>query len=238
MLRRKKHKVYRREAVERLIRALPWGQLLDAPCGDGAISHLARSLGFQVWACDIDPSALADRHGVQFQVVDLNRDLPYADGAFDVVLSIEGIEHLEHPGHCVQEFARVLKPGGTLVLSTPNVNNIQSRLHFLLSGHFSGFKTLTRRALEPRETYPHWHVSVPYLPALVYLLTRSGLQLERVEITMIKRKQWLLAPLAALLWIGAQFNNNAPVGRWLGSWKAMLGRSVILTAKKRAPDVT
>lgn len=232
MLRKKKHKVYRREVVERLIAGLPRGRLLDAPCGDGAISQLAQSLGYEVWGCDINPGALTQPDGICFQVVDLNDDLPFADGIFDVVVSIEGIEHLERPGQCVREFARVLRPGGVLILSTPNINNIQSRLHFLLGGHFSGFKTLTHRALEPRDHYPHWHVTLPYLPTLVYLLTRHGFHLDLIDVTMVKRKQWLLIPLVFLLWLGARLMARSRLANDLGSWKLLLGRSVILRATK------
>jgi SAM-dependent methyltransferase len=165
-------------------------------------------------------------------VADLNQSLPYIVGTFDVVLSIEGIEHLEQPAVCVQEFARVLKPGGVLVLSTPNVNNVQSRLHFFLSGHFSGFKTLTQRALERRAGYPHWHITLPYLPTLLYLLTRNDFDLDGIEVTMIKPKQWLFMPLVCLLWLGARM--GSPVAKQLGSWKLLLGRSVMIRATKRS----
>jgi SAM-dependent methyltransferase len=230
IFRHKKHKVYRQEAVEKLIRNLSRGRLLDAPCGDGTISRLAQSLGYEVWGCDIQP--IVPPKGIRFQVADLNQSLPYIGGRFDVVLSIEGIEHLEQPARCIQEFARVLKPGGVLVLSTPNINNVQSRLHFLLSGHFSGFKTLTRRALEPRKEYPHWHITLPYLPTLLYLLTQNGFELDGIEVTMIKPKQWLMTPLGSLLWLGAR--KGSGVGKQLGSWKLLLGRSVIIRATKRS----
>jgi 2-polyprenyl-3-methyl-5-hydroxy-6-metoxy-1,4-benzoquinol methylase len=150
--------------------------VLDAPCGEGLLASRLAALGHEVWACDLDPTALAHADGIRFHVTDLNGPLPYPDGFFDAIVSLEGIEHLETPALCVQEFARVLRGGGRLVLSTPNVNNIQARLHYFLTGRFPGFKTLARKALEPPPRPVRWHVSVPYLPTIALLLSRHGLR--------------------------------------------------------------
>lgn len=76
------------------------------------------------------------------------------------------------------EFARVLRPGGTLVFSTPNVNNVQSRYHYFASGHSSGVKTLMRRGRDGLQGPVHWRV-----------------RLDRVDVSMIKTRHWLLLPL-------------------------------------------
>src|SRR5262249_59989284 len=118
-----------------------------------------------------------------------------ADGAFDAVVSLEGIEHLLSPARCLAEFCRVLRPGGRLVLTTPNVNNLQSRWHYLVAGRFSGFRPLTRRALAGgRETVAH--VTPPYLPTIVYALSRHGVTVEHVDVTMVRTRQWLAPPAA------------------------------------------
>lgn len=212
---------------------MPPGRVLDAPCGEGILASNLAALGHEVWACDLNPTALVPTDGIRFDVVDLNAPLPYADSFFDAVVSLEGIEHLEVPALCLQEFARVLRAGGRLVLSTPNINNIQSRLHYFLIGRFPGFKTLTRRALEPPQRPVQWHVTVPYLPMVAFLLTRYGLRLDRVEVTMIKTKQWLLLPLAVPMWLSGRRAPRGTLARTLGSWKLLLGRSVILRAVKQ-----
>ncbi len=234
MWRRTKHRIRRREAALRLLSDLSPGRLLDSPCGEGALSHALRERGHEVWASDLDPKVFAkERGGIRFDVVDLNQSLPYPDVFFDAVVSLEGIEHLEMPAFCLQEFARILRPGGRLVLSTPNVNKIQSRLFYFLGGQFGGFKTLSRKALEPPPGPVPWHITVPYLPTIAFLLNRSGFLLDRVEITMIKTKDWLLLPLALPMWLRGMNAKAGTVERMLGTWRLLLGRSVILRATKR-----
>jgi SAM-dependent methyltransferase len=64
----------------------------------------------------------------------MGEKLPFPDGAFDYVVSIEGIEHTENPFRFLRECARVLKTGGTMFLTTPNVSSLQNRLLFLITG--------------------------------------------------------------------------------------------------------
>jgi SAM-dependent methyltransferase len=71
-------------------------------------------------------------------------EFPFADGQFDLVLFCETIEHLLHdPLHALREIARVLRPGGALVLTTPNVCRLENvtrllaglNVHDQYSGH-------------------------------------------------------------------------------------------------------
>ncbi len=126
------------ECVRALLASLPRGRMLDAPCGFGALSAVAAQMGFIVTASDIDPSRFGVP-GLPCQRVDLNSPLPYKDGSFDVVACIEGIEHIENPFQLLREFARILTPKGRLVLTTPNVLSIPSRLRILATGLASYF---------------------------------------------------------------------------------------------------
>ncbi|WPB81813.1 class I SAM-dependent methyltransferase [Archangium violaceum] len=76
--------------------------------------------------CDIEPRAISlarSLHGERLAGADVLRPdapLPYADGRFDLVLSMDVIEHLPRPEPWLAELVRVLRPGGTLFLTTPN----------------------------------------------------------------------------------------------------------------------
>ena len=92
----------------------PGMTLLDVGCREGTQSRNFMKLGYEVTAIDIE--RVWDRS----QLVDCNEPLPYADGSFDYVWSSEVIEHLIDPVGATAELRRVLRPGGTMVLTTPN----------------------------------------------------------------------------------------------------------------------
>jgi 2-polyprenyl-3-methyl-5-hydroxy-6-metoxy-1,4-benzoquinol methylase len=101
------------------------GEVLDAGCGVGyGTAHLAAAAA-HVLGCDIDPEPIAyaqERYAapnVEFRVGDL-RSLELADASFDAVTCFEVIEHLREQEQFVDELARVLRPDGVLVISTPN----------------------------------------------------------------------------------------------------------------------
>ncbi|HEY7903358.1 MAG TPA: class I SAM-dependent methyltransferase [Casimicrobiaceae bacterium] len=103
-------------------------RVLDAACGEGYGSALLARTAVTVAAVDIDAATLghaATRYraigNLAFHRASVAA-LPFGDGSFDVVVSFETIEHLEAADQprMLAEFARVLAPGGLLILSAPN----------------------------------------------------------------------------------------------------------------------
>jgi SAM-dependent methyltransferase len=94
--------------------------VLDAGCGSHLtfsreISAFARVVGF-----DLERSFETDNSAAPFAVrADVAR-LPFPDGRFDAVVSRSVIEHLRDPRQAFRELSRVLRPGGTLMVVTPN----------------------------------------------------------------------------------------------------------------------
>ena len=90
--------------------------MLDLGCGVGHSYHLLAPR--ETVGVDIDAGALAgqDRETV---VADM-RELPFADGSFASVLSVQSLEHVPDPERVLAEVARVLEPGGVAVFVTPN----------------------------------------------------------------------------------------------------------------------
>ncbi len=82
------------------------------------------------------PSIIRARKG--WTAVNLNDDLPFRSATFDLVMMLEVVEHLADIPHILREIARVMKPDGVAILSTPNRLNVTSRLHYLLSGFYKG----------------------------------------------------------------------------------------------------
>ena len=117
------------ESVRRWLDALPASaRVLDAGCGEGVlVEEYAGRLAIE--GIDASYSSNRVRRGSLTA-------LPYADGSFDRALCLDVLEHLpfaEQP-LALSELHRILKPGGELLVSVPNLAHLQSRVHFLLRG--------------------------------------------------------------------------------------------------------
>lgn len=109
--------------VERFLGSAVRGRLvLDAGCGVGGLTRALTAAGARVIALDIGPQLAAEtRRRCRCEaVVGSLTALCFPSGAFDAVLSSEAVEHTPDPEASVLELYRVVKPGGRLVLSTPN----------------------------------------------------------------------------------------------------------------------
>ncbi|HEX3394740.1 MAG TPA: class I SAM-dependent methyltransferase [Acidimicrobiales bacterium] len=123
-------------------------QILDVGCGDGTITAQAARRAQPADAVGVDwaRSAVdaAARQGVKAVRTTVDGGgLPFAPGSFDVVLMSEVIEHLVDPDLALAEARRVLAPGGTLLLSTPNLAAWFNRV-LLLAGVQPVFSEVSR----------------------------------------------------------------------------------------------
>jgi len=172
--------------------------LLDIPSGGGPVVAGARADGYDVVEVDLFP-----RRGMRGVRADACAPLPFREGCFDVVLSMEGIEHFENQAAFVRECARVLRPGGWLVLTTPNVLNLSSRATHVLTGGKvlgQGFvnEVATLRAREKDRLY-HGHAFLIDAFRLRYLLRINGLEWKELRGTTLSTTSLLLAPLIPLI---------------------------------------
>lgn len=117
----------------------PPGTLLDIGCGNGDFAARMQSRGWAVLGTDADPQAartVSQKHGFQVDVGELN-DLAYPDGSFDAVTARHVLEHIRDPQQFARECWRILKPGGRLVLVTPNM---ASHGHRIFREHWQGLE--------------------------------------------------------------------------------------------------
>lgn len=133
---------------------------IDIGCGHGDLLRAVRDEWRPVSLCGIDPIDWLDedlREDVNFlsmpaeQVGELLQTGALA--VADRVLLVEAIEHLEAPWTALRQAARLVAPGGRLVVSTPNVASLRHRLELGLRGRLTSFRPDNRPHLSP--ALPH-----------------------------------------------------------------------------------
>lgn len=231
---------------DRLLSLIPEDRsmrILDVGAGQGYFCRRLKDLGYRVEACD----GVAEGFkcpDVPFTKVDLNQTLPLPDDHFDCVVAIEVIEHLENHFQFMREMVRVTKPGGLIIITTPNVLSLPSRLKFLLYGYtdcapFPLDPTLAEYFLE--------HINPISLPELLFHLERCDADLVALTTNRLRRSAWLptilFYPLLALA-IRLKFLYNRKVEkrqlrrrhiRWMLHPANLMGRITIAVGRKRMP---
>jgi 2-polyprenyl-3-methyl-5-hydroxy-6-metoxy-1,4-benzoquinol methylase len=111
----------------------PGGRALDLGAGSGALVEHLQFAGLQVTAADISNYFELNSEFVQLDMnePDFDRKL---SREYDLVTSVEVIEHLENPTAFLRSVHRLLKLNGIAILTTPNIENVPARLKFFLSG--------------------------------------------------------------------------------------------------------
>ena len=155
------------DTIERLVRDYNLGgSVLDYGAGTGYLTkRLALSQRFATTSgADLMSRPKDLPASVKWISHDLNEVLPSDDARYDVVLAAEVIEHLENPRSMARDIFRVLSPGGTFILTTPNNESVRSLLSLIFRGHFVHFLD---------ESYPA-HITALLRKDLDRILTEAG----------------------------------------------------------------
>lgn len=212
----------RLEFTHMFLRQLPAGRLYDAGCGDGQFLHLMAQHGWQGTGVDFDAAAVETgkkKYGLNLQVGDF-QNVVIEEGVFDAVTMSHVIEHVPDPVSCLDKCRRLLRPGGRLVVSTPNIRSL---------GHQT-FKSAWRGLEPPR----HLHIFAPNL--LGECARRAGLKVLRTGSTAVNADYISNASMA----IAAAQPGRARVG---GGWDTRFALQGIMFqyrehfASRRNPDL-
>lgn len=168
----------------------PGGRVLDAGCAAGAMSiDLARAGVGRVDAVDFSSTALrharanAERHGVGHAIRFVEgtlEQLGVADDSYDVVVAADVIEHIVRPETFLREMLRVCRPGGVLLVETPNTLFRQHPWYPRIEALCRAAGLPESRSLFPVEgdrDYGRYHISLLAWAELVALMRASGWQI-------------------------------------------------------------
>jgi SAM-dependent methyltransferase len=233
------------DAVVARVRALelPRGAaVLDIPCGAGEVAIGLAKQGYTVHAGDLGSELIAEAAacvGDRFRVVDMNGTLPWPDSSFDLIVSVEGVEHLENVFAFFREAYRVCRPGGLFLITTPNVASLRSRIRYFGSSFF----TQDPRPLNESARHPLHHIGLRTFSEWRYMLHVCGFQLTVVSHTHIKPVSYLYAIFAPWTWLYTrlafrkekdplQRASNRDILRALSSPSLLFGQNLLLVARK------
>ncbi|MFZ5502419.1 MAG: class I SAM-dependent methyltransferase [Pseudomonadota bacterium] len=176
---------------------------LDIGAGSGDLLRLLRENwpNLQAEACDYHVERFS-LEGVNIVQLDLNiQSLPYPDGHFNLVTCSEVLEHVENYRAVLREIYRVLKPGGLMVVTTPNVLNMKSRVRYLVSGFASLFGPLPVKNQDRFATSGHI-TPIPYF-YLAHALQDCDFRELALETDKLQGSSRVLNMLfAPLIWLG------------------------------------
>ena len=186
---------------------------LDIGCANGEITmEVANIIGAkEVYGIDINREALkeAEKRGIKVFMLDISKDkLPFKDNSIDLITAFEIIEHLINPDHMLREAYRVLRKGGYLLLSTPNLASWANRIAMLLGYQPYNVETSTEILagvlIRWKGLKPIGHIRSYTLRALKELLLYHGFWIIKIKGTYDVVPRWLI-PIDKLLSIKSSF---------------------------------
>jgi len=211
-------------------------RVLDMPAGNGWIGKQLDEFEMVVTSADINEDK------PHFYQVDMEKPLPFSDEEFDAIICCEGIEHIFSPFELFTEFSRILKKGGILIITTPNIQNLYTRWQFLFAGYLFQFDPFNQIPLSDNLVGDKGHISPVSYGQLRYYTEHFGMKVEPP--TGGRMKRIILLPFFfPILIIGFWWNyrdwkrtsgksSRKEIIKHLFNLRVLLSRSLIFIATK------
>ena len=184
---------YRQKQNERVTTVLGMvegNDVLDVGCAAGTISRMMAENGFNVLGIDrVEEYVKVSKEfnsvpNISFELRDVLED-PFPPESFDCITFLETIEHVENPSQFLKEYHRILRPGGHLIISTPNATSLKNFLYALSYRKKEKRKNIiTSISKEPQFTGTQLeHISNWDFPTIVRLLDKAGFEIVEHKFT-------------------------------------------------------
>lgn len=178
-------------------------KVLDFPAGNGITSRILKEIGAEPIAYDLFPEYFLSIEGLKCMRANIKEGIPLKNESVDVLICQEGIEHFSDQFESLKEFNRLLKPQGTLFITTPNYSNLGSKLSYLLSE-----SERFNKIMPPNELDSIWmskqeitseiyfgHIFLIGIQKLRVLAKLAGFKIKKIHKTKIKSTSVFLFPI-------------------------------------------
>ncbi len=228
------------KTVFKLVKTVfPGGKILELGSGEGGLTYHLNQEGYDVTASDLDPSNFRV-DGVECLKIDLEKKFDVPNNSYDCVISVEAIEHLEDHFSFIRECNRILKPGGLMIVTTPNILNMASRIRFFLTGFFT-YNTRPNSEFERVPIYQHINPINFY--NLRYILHTNGFTIHSVQTDRYRNSAlWLFFwyPILYLFTFWTMRGNTDPrmkkvnrnIAKQILTKELLYGRTLITISRK------
>lgn len=230
-----------RAVVEHLLRdggEMSAQRVLDIPCGRGDLIGTLRAFfpGIDARGCDLERPPALD-HG-DFAAVDASQPFDVFPGTtFDTVLSVSGVMEFDNTLQFFQSCHRHLREGGQFIVTNDNVVTMWDRLSYLFFGKTRQFQLFVNQGQGTWKVLP--------IHNLFRILRDAGFTIRKLDYLSIERRNWLLLPLALLIYplqmAYIQITRN-PMSlaekRWMYPFRSLLCRHYIVVCEKAPPSAS
>lgn len=166
---------------EKVRRVFPTAQhlrILDLGCGDGrVVEHLVKD--HEVFGLDTSAEGvrIAQTKGIHAALGSVDGQFDFPGTAFDVVLALDILEHLQHLSDTLAQVKKVLKPGGFLIISIPNHFDLRTRLEILCG---KGIVKWSQRQYTTK-AWEYEHIRFLRLEDMLEVLREQGFRVDKLQ---------------------------------------------------------
>lgn len=195
---------------------IPGSRVLDLGAGKGGFSLRLLDNGYEVDAADQNTSEWMVKD-IPVIYLDLNHHIEDPPGPYDCIVALEVIEHLHNPHKFFDDCKRMLKPHGSLIFSTPNILNLDSRRRYFISGDFATFS--------PEHYSKYMHTTILPYWLIDKIIETNDFKIEKIIVYGKRPRPWpksWLVPLINLFFL--PFGLRIPI-------KYAFGRNVMYVLK-------
>lgn len=207
-------------------------KVVDFPAGNGITTRIIKEIGGEPFPFDLFPEYF-ELDGLECKTANINSGIPLEDKFADVVICQEGIEHFSDQINALREFNRILKPSGTLIITTPNYSNLRGKMSQFLSESERFITYMAPNELDsiwmlngdPSKEIYFGHIFLIGILKLRCLAKLAGFKIKHIQFTRIK---------STSLFFLIFFYPFILVSNWITYWKNLRKNKDYDLATKKA----